>query len=372
MTGTPDPQEHPQTPSPAPAIRAAIEDRGSISFAEFMELALYGPGGFYERPPVGERGHFVTSPHVHPVFGELLVSALLEMRDRLSGNERFTIVELGAGDGTLSRQLLRGLGDDPALRYVAVERSPGARAQLHEVPVQVVSALEEAGSELVGCVLANEVLDNVPFYRVRRRTDGELVDVRVGLKGADFVEVEGPCPPDLAAAAPRLLPSQEAPVSLEGPRLVERAARILKRGYVLAIDYGDATGNSPGPVHGYRRHRVIADVLADPGAADITAGVDFDAVIRRARRSGLVACDPISQRDVLMALGYRRWDAAERDRQVGLLNSGGGSDAVATWSARSRASLLVDPASLGGLQWLLVATPGAPIPSWIRAGSRDP
>jgi SAM-dependent MidA family methyltransferase len=57
------------------AILQAIRSRGPISFAEYMELALYGAGGFYEDPPVGAEGDFVTSPHVHPVFGELLARA---------------------------------------------------------------------------------------------------------------------------------------------------------------------------------------------------------------------------------------------------------------------------------------------------------
>src|SRR5438105_15781162 len=98
-------------PEPTRTIRRAIEERGPISFAEFMELALYGPGGFYEDPPIGEHGHFVTSPHVHPVFGVLLGRCLRSLWEALDRPVPFGVVELGAGDGTLARQLLPALGD---------------------------------------------------------------------------------------------------------------------------------------------------------------------------------------------------------------------------------------------------------------------
>src|SRR3990172_12872436 len=87
-------------------VRRAIEARGPISFAEFMEIALYGPGGFYERPPIGERGHFVTSPHVHPVFAELLANALESFWEALERPAPFRLLEAGAGGGTLASRIL--------------------------------------------------------------------------------------------------------------------------------------------------------------------------------------------------------------------------------------------------------------------------
>src|SRR4029450_12037456 len=84
----------------ARGVRAAIEDHGPIGFDEYMEIALYGPGGFFEAPPVGPHGHFVTSPHVHPfVFAHCVRDALLDAWFGLGEIEPFPIVELGAGDG---------------------------------------------------------------------------------------------------------------------------------------------------------------------------------------------------------------------------------------------------------------------------------
>src|SRR5439155_3170815 len=131
----------------------------------------YAPGGFYDRPPVGERGHFVTSPHVDPVFAACLGAALRSAWETLDRPRPLTLVELGAGDGTLARQLLGELEELP-IEYVAVERSAGARVALSDLPLTVAASLETVRTNVIGCVVANELFDNVPFHRVRRTTEG--------------------------------------------------------------------------------------------------------------------------------------------------------------------------------------------------------
>src|SRR5918999_2776251 len=106
-------------------IHDAIIDRGPITFAEFMDLALYSPGAFYDTPPVGVDAHFVTSPHIHEAFALLVSSAVRGMWAQAGRRAPFRIVEVGAGDGTLARQLLVQLRDIP-VDYTAVERSEGA------------------------------------------------------------------------------------------------------------------------------------------------------------------------------------------------------------------------------------------------------
>jgi SAM-dependent MidA family methyltransferase len=130
------------------------------------------------------------------------------------------------------------------------------------------------------------------------------------------------------------------------------------------IDYG-AIGTTGGDIHGYRDHRVVDDVLADPGSSDITAGVDFALIARRAEDRGLVAFPSITQRDALLALGFESWHRQELERQTRLLDDRQGLEAVRTWSGRSRATLLVDPSALGRLRWLLLATVGLPQPPWL-------
>ena len=252
----------------ATRIREAIADHGPITFAEYMEHALYGPGGFYERPPVGEHGHFVTNPHIHPVFADLVRFALGELRDALGDPDPFTLLELGAGDGTLAGQLLASHAEvEPTpVDYAAVEISPGARHALTALGLRVAERIEDLPRTESASVFANELLDNLPFRRVRA-TDAGSVEVRVGVAddGA-LVGTEAALDDELAALTPETLErGKEAVIPIGALTLVDRLAAWMRRGYVLLIDYGAEGPGAAGEVHGYRGHRVLADVLADPG-----------------------------------------------------------------------------------------------------------
>jgi SAM-dependent MidA family methyltransferase len=345
-------------------IVGEIRLRGPITFAEFMELALYGPGGFYDRPPVGETGHFVTSPHVHEVFGELLARALRQLWESLGRPSPFAVAEAGAGDGTLARRLLERLGDT-SVRYTTVERSAGARDALAAIEGLTV-ADELSGPHHV--VLANELLDNLPF----RRTRGSR-EVRVGLDDGRLVEVETAWSGEPAWESERAPGGEEHVVPVGALGFVDRLASALAvdGGYALLIDYG-GVGEAGGPVHGYRGHRVVEDPLEDPGSADITAGVDFSLIARRAETRGLISFPTVTQRQALVSLGFDRWMRAELKRQGELLSERKGTLAVRAWSGRSRASLLVDPGALGRLRWLALATPGLGEPSWLTDARAAP
>jgi len=344
-----------------------------------MELALYGPGGFYERPPVGPSGDFVTSPHVHPVFAELLARAIRDLWQLLGEPAPFRVVEVGAGDGTLAGGLLRHLGDLP-MAYTGVEISSGARSAL-----SAIDGLTVAG-ELTGTadlVLAHELLDNLPLRIVR----GDH-EVRVGVASGRFVEVEAPLDDELVAALAFMEANEERGEARDGggdeedadaDRLVpvgalsfvDRLAEAAERGYALLIDYGDLAGTG-GDVHGYQGHRVVEDVLAHPGDTDVTAGVDFGLVGARATSRGLRQLGTVSQHDALLALGFERWLREELTRQQAQLDAREGLEAVRTWSGRSRATLLADPAGLGRLRWLLLGGAGLTAPSWIAEPSVAP
>jgi SAM-dependent MidA family methyltransferase len=337
-----------------------------------MDTALYHPDqGFYARPPVGESEHYVTAPHVSRAFGVLVARQVREFWDLLGRPDPFTVVEIGAGDGTLARQVI-GAMDAPlrtAARYCAVERSPGAREAIRSAvayggSVTVQAHVEEtpgAGS-LLGCVLGNEVLDNVPFHRVRRTEDG-WVELMVGVREGRLALLEGPLSdPALLDFAPPLAPGQEAPVSPQALRLVDRASAVLSRGYVWLVDYGFGPTERPQPVHGYRRHRVEEDVLLEPGSRDVTAGVDFGALARHADAAGLRVWGPRSQRDVLLALGFEHWDRDLRHQQVQATAERRGVDAMRLFSERNRASLLIDRSALGRLKVVCIGVGDVAVP----------
>jgi NADH dehydrogenase [ubiquinone] 1 alpha subcomplex assembly factor 7 len=334
-----------------------------MPFDEFMEVALYAHGGYYDEPPIGSDRDFVTSPHVHWWFAYAISVALGALQEplRTAGTKR--LVELGAGDGTLARQLLEILAGAGPIDYVAVERSVGARAALIELGIDVRASVEELGP-LEGClVFANELLDNLPFRRIRRRSDGTLAEVCVGLRGDRLAEFETDADATLAAFAPALDCGVETVVPTGALSLVDALADQMRDSYALFIDYSTERG---GEVHGYRRQHVVEDVLQRPGSSDVTAAVDFDAVEGRARTSGLAVLGRVTQRAALLSLGFAAWAEAERGRARAVA----AADATRAWAARSRASLLVEPSGLGAHRWTLLATPGLPAPGWLEAALR--
>jgi SAM-dependent MidA family methyltransferase len=337
----------------ADAIRERIRTEGPIAFDAFMEFALYGPGGFYERPPVGADRDFVTSPHVHPAFGRFVAHAIEPLREVIAPDGALRLTEVGAGDGTLARQLLDAL---PAVRYTAVEVSPGAREALGAIAgIEVVSELRRP----VDVVLAHELLDNLPFRLVR---DG--VEVVIDTDRDGFVERTRPLDEELGEAIADRATEGDVVVPTGALSFVDRIAATLERGYALLIDYG---GDASGPLHGYARQQPIENVLQAPGAVDVTAGIDFERVAGRARARGLQAFPLTRQSDVLLALGFESWLRDELATQHDQLARGAGLDAVRTWSMRSRATMLVDPGSLGRMRWLLLATEALPPPAWVTS-----
>ena len=192
-------------------IRTEIVRDGPITFARFMDLALYDPeGGYYRageaRP--GRAGDFLTAPETHPIFGAALARAADEIWQRLDRPTRFVIREYGAGDGALAVSILAGLRASGSelqepVRYQPIEVDPrrveSLRARLLEDGLGAV--LEAPGvAPVSGLVMANEVLDALPVHRVVQRGT-ELCEVLVGV-GDDgrWIDVEAaPTTPALAA-----------------------------------------------------------------------------------------------------------------------------------------------------------------------------
>ena len=213
-------------------------------------------------------------------------------------------------------------------------------------------------------VLAHELLDNLPFRRVRMTEDGPR-EVRVGLGDGDRLEevLAAPDAEGLERAA-GLMEDDEVVLPDGALAFVDRLAAVLTDGMALLIDYG-GVGSPGGLTHGYRSHRVTEDPLDEPGTADITSGVDFALIAERAQARGLVAFPSVTQRQALEALGFEAWARGELEAQHRMLDERDGLGAVRTWGARSRATLLVDPAALGRFRWLVLASPGPEPPAWL-------
>lgn len=297
----------------------------------------------------------------------------------------FVVVEAGAGVGTLARDILAaGPGCAPALRYVLVERSEalrdaqagrlaleqpalvlgpaGATEDDEEGPLRsgtgpVATALAELPARVgAGVVLANELLDNLPFLLLERQAEG-WAEVRVGWGAGGPEEVAVPAAPDLAAEAERLAP--DAP---EGGRIplqhgarewLRRALSSVERGRVVVVDYADTSPSLAGRpwldwVRTYRGHARGAHPLDAPGSQDVTCEVAVDQLARLRP----VAADR-AQAEFLAAHGIDELVAAARAGW----EAGAARGDLASLRHRSRvgeAAALVDPAGLGAfrvLEW---------------------
>lgn len=308
-------------------IRAEIERDGPITFARFMELALYDPrGGYYraEAARPGRDGDFLTAPETHPIFGATLARALDEAWERLDRPEPFVLREYGAGTGTLAMTILAGLeaagsGLTERLRFDPIEVEPrrveAITARLRAAGRSATLLTEPArGRPIVGMVLANEVLDALPTHRVVAR--GEILhEVRVGVADDRFVDIETPVIPGALAARLRaegisLVDGQRAEICLALDGWVAEAAAGLERGMVLLIDYGyparelyDPIRRREGTLRAYLRQRVHDDPYRHVGRQDLTAHVDVTAVERAAEAAGLSHLGTTTQAEYLVGLG---------------------------------------------------------------------
>jgi SAM-dependent MidA family methyltransferase len=326
-----------------PIILSTIRAKGPINFAEFMELALYHPEhGYYavSAQRSGRGGDFFTSVDVGPIFGEMLAVQLEEMcrivRD--AGAAAFDLVEAGAGNGRLARDILDAASArHPELyermRLTLVERSAAARAMQRDVLDHHAARLHAQLADLpppdtvTGVIIANELLDALPVHVVTV-TPGGLREIVVGEREGSLVEAEGP-PPDpaieryLARSGASLPVGARAEVGLEAERWVERAARALRLGFLLLFDYGHEAAELYSPTHAagtlmaYRAHTARGDdPLRDPGTRDLTAHVNLSAVCAAAARAGLDAAGAVDQLYFLTALGVTDRLASGADREA--------------------------------------------------------
>jgi SAM-dependent MidA family methyltransferase len=327
-------------------IRAAIAEDGTVPFERFMDLALYGEQGFYMRADggsAGRRGDFITSPEVGPLFGTVIARYLDAEWHRIGCPDPFTVVDAGAGPGTLARSVLAArpeCGD--AMRYVAVEISAAQRAR-H--PDGVESAAQLPAGPFDGVVLANELLDNLPFRLAVWDSGWREAHVMVGPDGR-FTEV-------LSAVfepVPEVLPDT-APFGARAP-LIDRAATFvdtargrLRSGSLLVVDYGIAhtAGLAGRPwrewLRTYRGNERGDHYLSSPGSQDITIDIPFDQLLEpdalRSQAQFLARWGI----DELVEEGKRIWH--EHAARPGL-------EAMKMRSRVSEAEALVAPGGLGG------------------------
>jgi len=318
-------------------IRQEILVTGNISFARFMEIALYCPKiGYYERSsaPVGRRGDYYTSVSVGPLFGELLACQFADWRCH-SRSDALSVIEAGAHDGQLALDILTAFRlhrPDLALRYGIVEPSAARRewqrAKLDVFAGQVAwfASLDEL-PEVSGILFSNELLDAMPVHVLRWR-GGQWLEAKVSIVNGHLAWREVVPEHDLGQPA---VPAELAPVLPDGfqievsptaRRWWQAAARKLRAGKLVTFDYGGEADDflsprrSAGTLRAYRHHQLVSDVLANPGEQDLTAHVNFAEIKGAGESVGLKTECFASQEEFLARLVPRIADwNSERVRQ---------------------------------------------------------
>ena len=361
-----------------------IGREGPIGFDAFVDLALYGDGGFFARGRgAGRAGRdFLTSPEVGQLFGGLVSRALDRWWHADGCPDPFLVVEAGAGRGRLAADVLAAAPEcAAALRYVLIERSAALRDAQREllqvepfedalgpvvrddddapVPVggmgPIVTALDDLPSvALDGVVLANELLDNLPFRVVERR-DRAWSEVRVAVDGDDLVESVVPASGELASEADLVVADPPdgtrvpVPTGLAG--WLRACASVLRHGRLVVIDYLASASElvdrgEPGWLRTYREHGRGRPPLEAPGEQDLTIDVPLEYLVHAAQRVGFRLELDQTQAEWLAGLGADDLVARAREQWDARAHVGD-LEALRHRSRVTEGSALTDPAGLG-------------------------
>lgn len=365
-------------------LRAVILDmigeKGRITFAEYMRACLYEPGlGYYTSSgrKVGSAGDFYTSINVHRIFGRLIAREISRMWETMAAPAHFDIVEAGAGNGQLARDILDAVAElNPALygvlTYRMVEAEPSLEAVQgdmlagHGVKVAWNTLADLAAGRLSfsGCLLSNELIDSFPVHLVEM-TSGGLREVYVTANGNEFAETFGsPSIPELAEhlarLGVRLFPGQRAEINLEAPLWLAAVAQALARGFVMTIDYGYtaaelyAPQRKNGTLLCYYRHRVEENPYIRVGLQDMTCHVDFTTLIRRGEELGLTT--------VWFGEQYRFLMGAGMLEEMMTLDANAASDEERLKNRLTLKKLILPEGGMGDIFKVLIQTKGVDNP----------
>jgi SAM-dependent MidA family methyltransferase len=358
----------PILPSPSPEAAAhsrrvaehiadVLADEGDwVPFSRYMEIALYATGlGYYTAGArkFGAEGDFVTAPEISPMFGKCLALQARQVMRQAGGQ----ILELGPGSGALAVEIYGELKSQHAAptKYMLLEVSPDLRdrqrRKIHERFPQDFDRfvwLDRLPEKIRGVVIANEVLDVVPFNMIRRE-GADILERGVAVTEAGFAWDDQPMPDgDLKRRARAVLPPGDyeyvTEINLAAEGLVRTIAHNLEAGAAFFIDYGFAEREyyhpqrSMGTLRCHYRHRFHGDPFFMPGLQDITAHVDFTAMGRAAQSGGAEVLGFTTQAHFLISCGL-----------AVLVSAGDPAITLSRLKATSAVHRLISPAEMGEL-----------------------
>ena len=323
--------------SPENEIKNLIQESGKITFAKFMEIALFSPSGGYYTSPQANRQNidYYTSPLVHPAFGALISVQLKQMWEIMGCPIRFYVVEVGSGSGVLARDILDYSSKldssfARAIKYIAVDYT----LPIHtSTDIEAIVAKTLPFRNIVGCVLSNELIDALPVHRFIIHNK-RFQEIFVGINTGDYEEIFAePSCPALVSRISNLnwdLPDGfKGEINLAATEWIRNVANILDEGFVITLDYGHreedlySAQRSRGTLRCYYNHILSENPYKRIGLQDITSHVDFTLLQKTGEVFGLETLGLIEQGKFLDNLGFRKlWDnLSEQDLTQNELDS---------------------------------------------------
>lgn len=326
---------------------------GWISFADYMQLALYAPGlGYYTGGAAnfGPAGDFVTAPSLGPLFAQTLARQVAE----LAGSSAPRILEFGAGGGELAGDLLAELARlGCAVETYSIlepgaglaERQRATIARLAPEGIAGVEWLDRLPQEFEGVMLANEVVDAMPVHAIAWRNEG-VFERGVAIEDGRLAWAERPASGEVLAAARELdiAPPYLSEIALAARGWMRSVAGVLQKGALLVVDYGFPAREfyhpqrMTGTLMAHYRHHAHADPFLYPGLQDLTAHVDFSALAKSAAAAGLELLGYATQSNFLVNCGI-----------TGVLDRTDPADVKRYAPLASAAQKLLSPAEMGEL-----------------------